>query len=83
MRNMRYYFPGSILILIALLIVAVPEILVAFVVALVLMVGIGMLYFGHLMRKSEIELKNLETWFFESEPYGRHRQNFRGWYREF
>ena len=83
MRNMKYYFPGSILILIALLIVTVPEILVTFVAALVLIVGVGTLYFGHLIRKSEIELTNLDTWFFDREPYGLYRQKLRGWFREY
>ncbi|MBW2266050.1 MAG: hypothetical protein JRF28_07800 [Deltaproteobacteria bacterium] len=55
MRNLRYYAPGITLILIAILIVAVPEILVAFVVGLIVMAGIGALYIGHMIRRSSIE----------------------------
>ena len=57
MRNLRYYVPGTILILIAIMIVAVPEILVAFVVAFMIMAGIGALYIGHMIRRSEIGLR--------------------------
>jgi len=67
MWKLKYYFPGSILILIAILIVAVPEIIVGFVAASIIMVGIGMLYIGHMIRKSEIELRNFDGWFFNSE----------------
>jgi hypothetical protein len=55
MRSMRYYIPGSILILIAILILAVPEILVAFIAALVLVGGVGLLYIGHRFREMENE----------------------------
>ena len=79
-RNVRYYLPGRILILLALLIVVAPEILVAFVAASILIVGIGTLYIGHLIRKSKIELRNADRWFFESEPYGLCRHDFRGWF---
>ena len=44
MQNFRYYLPGTIMILVALLIMAVPEILIAFVASLVIMAGIGALY---------------------------------------
>ena len=67
MRNLKYYFPGSILILIAILIVAVPEILVIYIAVSIIMVGIGTLYIGHMIRKSEIESKNFDGWFFNSE----------------
>ena len=55
MGNLKYYFPGSILILMALLIVAVPEILIALAAASIIMLGVGALYLGHLLRKSERE----------------------------
>jgi hypothetical protein len=58
--------PGTILILIAILIVAVPEILVAFVAGLIIMAGIGALYIGHAVRKSRIELQNIDRWFFDN-----------------
>ena len=40
MRELKYYLPGIFMIVIALLIVAVPEILVAFVTAVMIMIGI-------------------------------------------
>ncbi|HID31219.1 MAG TPA: hypothetical protein EYP19_14645, partial [Desulfobacterales bacterium] len=55
MENMKYYIPGSLLILIAIMIVAVPEILVVFIAASITMAGIAVLYIGHMIRKSEIE----------------------------
>jgi hypothetical protein len=69
MRDLRYYIPGGILILIAIVIVAVPQILVAFVAALIIMVGIGALYIGHMMRKSEIEFRNSDGWFLGNDPF--------------
>jgi hypothetical protein len=42
------------LILIAVVIVAIPEILVALVAGSIIMAGVGALYIGHIMRKSEI-----------------------------
>jgi hypothetical protein len=68
MRDLRYYLPGSILILIAIMIVAVPQILIAFVAALLIMVGIGALVIGHMMRKSEIEFRNPDGRFFAHDP---------------
>lgn len=50
MRNFRFYVPGTILFLIAFVIVAVPEILVAFVAGLIMMAGIGALYIGHMLQ---------------------------------
>jgi len=70
MQNLRYYVPGSILIILAIIIVAVPEILVAFVAASVIMVGIGALYIGHMIRKSEIEYGNMDQSLFNSYPDG-------------
>jgi flagellar biosynthesis component FlhA len=69
MRDLRYYIPGGILILIAIMIVAVPQILVAFVAALIIMVGLGALYIGHMMRKSEIEFRNSDGWFLGNDPF--------------
>ena len=40
------------LILIAILIITVPEILVAFIASMIIMAGIGVLYIGHRIRKS-------------------------------
>ena len=58
MRGMRYYIPGCILILAAILIVAVPEILVAFIAALIFLGGVGLLYVGHLFKKMENESRH-------------------------
>ena len=70
MRNIKYYIPGSVFILIAIMVVAVPEILVAFVAASIIMVGIGALYVGHMIRKSEIEFRNINEWFSDDDRYG-------------
>jgi hypothetical protein len=83
MRNLRYYLPGTILILIAILIVAVPEILVAFVATAIIIAGIGALYIGHMIRKSEIEFRNIGDWFFDNDSYGWHCMKeslFRRWH---
>jgi len=71
MRNIKYYIPGSILILIAIVIIAVPQILVAFLAASIIMAGVGALCIGHIMRKSEIELKNVDGWFSKNDSFGR------------
>lgn len=71
MRNLKYYLPGSILILIAIMIVAVPEILIAFLAASIIMAGIGALYIGQLIRKSEIKSRNIDGWFLGDDFYGR------------
>jgi len=67
MRNLKYYLPGSTLMIIAIMIVAVPEILIAFVAASIIMAGIGALYIGHLIRKSEIKSKNTDGWFLDDD----------------
>ena len=70
MRNWIYYAPGSILILIAIMIVAFPEILVALVAASIIMAGVGALYIGHMIRKSESELRNIDGPFWENDFHG-------------
>jgi hypothetical protein len=70
MRNLHYYIPGSLLILMAIMIVTIPEILVALVAALIIMVGIGALYIGHMVRKSEIEFRNFDEWPLGNDPFG-------------
>ena len=62
MNNFRYYGPGSLMILFALLIVAVPEILVAIVAASMILIGIGALYVGHMMKTSEKQVHRLYRW---------------------
>jgi hypothetical protein len=72
--------------MIAILIVAVPEILVASVAAFTIMSGIGLLQLGHRIRKSAIEKRGLDQWFhhadlsgyrFEKSPF------FIKWYQRF
>lgn len=70
MQHIKYYLPGVSLILTAGLIIAVPEILVAMVSMFIMMIGIFLFYLGHIMRKSEIELKRTD---------GRYRTT--RWYR--
>jgi hypothetical protein len=67
MYNIRYYIPGIILILIGIIVVAVPEILVAFVASIIIMAGITALYIGHRIRKSEIEFTHSDDWFSDSD----------------
>lgn len=71
MQGIRYYLPGIILILVAIMIVAVPEILVAFVASLIIITGIGALYLGHKMRKSEIEFRHADGVFSDDDSWGR------------
>ncbi len=73
MTSFRYYFPGISLILIAVAIIAVPEILVAFIAAAIIMGGIALLYIGHMARKSEMEIQDSDDWFHDDGF-------FRGWF---
>lgn len=70
MRTFRHYFPGILLIIIAIVIVAVPEILVAFIASLIFMAGIGALYMGYKIRKSELEINRLDNWGFRDDFFG-------------
>lgn len=65
MKNLRYYTPGILLILLAVVILIVPEILVAFVAASIIFLGICALYLGHILRKSENEYETVfnDTYF--------------------
>jgi hypothetical protein len=56
--------------MIAIVIVAVPEILVAFIAALLIMAGIGVLYIGHWIRKSEIEFRDFDYRYFDDVFFG-------------
>ena len=74
------------MILIAIMIVAVPEILVAFVASVIIMAGIGALYVGHRIRKSELEFRRTDGWFSDEDFFGRRfvrRPVFREWSRWF
>ena len=68
MRNLKYYLPGSLLILIAIIIAAVPEIHIAVLAAFIIMVGIGALKIGHMIRKSEIENRDFDSRFVVDNP---------------
>ena len=81
MGNLKYYLPGFTLILIALLIVAVPEILIALVAAAMIMLGAGALYIGHLVRKSEKEWDVFHRRFFGDDLRGWCVQNNLGFGR--
>jgi hypothetical protein len=70
MRSLSYYLPGILLILVAIVIVAVPEILIGFIAALIMVAGIGALTIGHRIRKSEIEFGNIDGWFLDSNSCG-------------
>ena len=71
MRNLIYYFPGILLVLLAIAIIAVPQILVAIVAATMIMLGIIALQFGHMLRKSEQECKVFTDRFDDNEFYER------------
>lgn len=77
-ESIKYYFPGAILIGIALLIAAVPEILLAILVALIIMAGIGALYIGHMIRKSETAYRGND---YDDGSRFAWRPVFRRWYR--
>ena len=68
MQGLKYYLPGSILIVIAMIIVAVPEILVLLIGASIIMAGIATLYIGHRIRKSEIEYRDTDGWSRNDDP---------------
>jgi hypothetical protein len=71
MGSLKYYVPGIMLILMAIMIVAFPEILVALVAASIIMAGIGALCIGHMFRKTEIGFKHRNGESFHNHPYGR------------
>lgn len=71
MNTIRYYLPGIMLILIAILMVTVPEILVAFVASVIIMAGIAALFIGHKIRKSEIEFPQTDERFSDEGFFGR------------
>jgi len=48
---------------------AVPEILVAFIAAPVIIARVSVMYVGHMIRKSEIESENFESYFYEDGLY--------------
>jgi hypothetical protein len=86
MDTIKYYLPGIILILIAIMIVAVPEILIAFIASVIIVAGMGALYIGHKIRKSEIECGTTDDWSSDEDFFGRRfarKPVFRDWHRWF
>lgn len=71
MKSVHYYLPGTALILMAVLILAVPQILVAMVASMIILTGIGALIFGHKLRKSQIVFRDSGEWFSDKDCYGR------------
>jgi len=70
MRGFRYYLPGALLVLLGALVLAVPEILVAFVSAALAVTGFGVLVLGHRMRKAEKEWRQWENPGFDERSFG-------------
>jgi type IV secretory pathway VirB3-like protein len=73
MKRFRFYLPGIALISAAILIMAVPEILVAMVSTLIMIIGVIALVVGHDIQKSEIKINTMEKPFRTS---GWHRYCF-------
>ena len=74
------------MMLMAMLIIIVPEILVAFVAASIFIIGIGVLSIGHMVRKSKTDVRNIDEWFLKTDHYGRwfaRVPSFRIRYRKF
>jgi Tfp pilus assembly protein PilV len=70
MRDLKYYVPGTALIAMALLILAVPEILIALVSASIIMLGVVVLYVGNLFRKSNSRYGTSDFWVRHHAPHG-------------
>ena len=86
MDKIKYYLPGIILILIAIMIIAVPEILIAFIASIIIIAGITALYIGHRIRKSEAEFRDTDGWFSDEDFFGHRilrRPLFKNWHRWF
>jgi hypothetical protein len=83
MKNLRYYIPGALLITFAAVIMVFPEILVAFVAASIIMAGIGALYVGHMLRKSQIEFNTFNDTVFEFDDRYFNRSFARIWRNRF
>ena len=86
MNELKYYIPGAALILLAFIIPAVPEILIAVMAAMILFAGVVVCYVGHLIRKTEMSYReNAKVWFgndgftrqcFRRPVYGRDHRPF-------
>ena len=64
LRKLGYYAPGSVMILLGILIVAVPQLLVALVAATLITIGIGVLVAAHQIRKLHEEFGRVDPVFF-------------------
>jgi hypothetical protein len=73
MKLFRFYLPGILLIFAAVLIMVVPEILVAMVSTLIMITGVIALVVGHGIRKSEITVNTIDEPF---QTSGWHRYCF-------
>ena len=63
MTLLRFYLPGIVLILTAILILAFPEILVAMLSGVIIITGCMALAIGHSIRKSEVKLNKMDRQF--------------------
>ena len=73
MQSLKYYLPGIMLILGALVIVAFPEVLVAMVAATIIFAGMGALYLGHMIKLSHGLNRDFSGWHNDNYPW-RHRR---------
>ncbi len=60
MMKINYYIPGAILILLAFVLLVIPEILVALVAAATTVLGISALYAGHMIRRAMDKRRTME-----------------------
>ena len=59
MNTVKYYLPGILLIALAIMVMAVPEILVGLVASRIAVLGISALHIGHRIRKYPVNLAYL------------------------
>ena len=59
MAKIKYYLPGSLLILSGIFIVVFPEILIALFASIVIIAGIAVLYIGKRLSESEQDSANI------------------------
>ena len=79
MEHIKYYLPGTLLIVAAIVIMAFPEILVALIAVSIVLAGVGAISIGHMMRKAEREYEH----FHPSDHTFFTRPLFKGWYARF
>ncbi len=56
MNTVKYYLPGVLLIALAVMVMAVPEILVGMVASFIAVLGISALHIGHRIRRYPVNL---------------------------